>query len=344
MLSCSAVDEAEAEEHLRHAYRVAGLEPPRLRWFDSPRSLVVFPLSSPHIQASLGKRVRNLVKEAVEDRIRDGVGIDVWGSVWDTIHDGERISGEQEVIKGLKKPGVLDLISHAIQGATSQSILESIPENVRKSPDMRLVGSRTGIANAYELAYQLAVARWFHECFEENDLIHLTCFNEMVSGYQLWSQEAWLVRKPICLELDGRGRLHSDSGLCIQYRDGWGFYAWHGVVVPERVILSPEHLTREDWLGEHTIELRRVLQERWGPEHFVKTIGGTCLDQGERGELIAVDLFDDPEGMAKYVRVRDGSTQRQYYLRVPPAIKRADEAVAWTFGLNEQDYQPMQES
>jgi uncharacterized protein DUF6745 len=106
----------------------------------------------------------------------------------------------------------------------------------------------------------------------------------------------------------------------------------------------PEKLTKEDWLEEDNLEVRRVMQERLGPDRFVELVGGRCLDQGARGELIEVDLGDDPEGLAHYVHVRDASTQRQYSLRVPPSIRRADEAVAWTFGLDEQDYQPRQET
>jgi hypothetical protein len=48
------------------------------------------------------------------------------------------------------------------------------------------------------------------------------------------------------------------------YPDGWGFYAWHGVVVPEKVILAPETLTREDFLNEQNVAVRRVIQERIG--------------------------------------------------------------------------------
>jgi len=48
--------------------------------------------------------------------------------------------------------------------------------------------------------------------------------------------------------------------------------------------------------------------------------------------------------VAHYVRVRDSSSEREYYLRVPPEIMRADEAVAWTFGLTEEEYQPEQEA
>ena len=63
-----------------------------------------------------------------------------------------------------------------------------------------------------------------------------------------------------------------------------------------------------------------------------------------RGELISIDLGDDPERVAHYVHVQDSSTERQYYLRVPPTITSADEAVAWTFGMDAQEYQPEQEA
>jgi hypothetical protein len=68
------------------------------------------------------------------------------------------------------------------------------------------------------------------------------------------------------------------------------------------------------------------------------------IDKGTRGELIEVDLGNDPERVAHYVHVQDTTTQRQYYLRVPPSIRRADEAIIWTFGLSEQEYKPVQET
>jgi hypothetical protein len=190
----------------------------------------------------------------------------------------------------------------------------------------------------------LSFYRFFHEIFEENQLIHLALFNEMVSGYRLGSQQAWLVRKPITLELDDRGRPHSSSGMCLKYRDGWGFYAWHGVRVDERLILLPETLTRVDWMQEQNLEIRRAMQERLGGDRFVQMVGGQCIDTGKRGRLIEIDLEDDPERIAHYIQVQDASTDRLYYLRVPPSITNADEGVAWTFGMNVPDYQPIQET
>jgi len=37
-------------------------------------------------------------------------------------------------------------------------------------------------------------------------------------------------------------------------------------------------------------------------------------------------------------------TVRQYVLRVPPTMTTAREAVAWTFGMDAEEYEPQMES
>jgi hypothetical protein len=197
---------------------------------------------------------------------------------------------------------------------------------------------------AYDSASSFALYRFFHEVFEKNELIHMAQFNELVSGYWLGKKEAWLVRKPVLLERDERGLSHNVSSPCVQFRDGWSMYAWHGVIVPKKVIMHPEQLSRKDWINQSNVEVRRVIQERLGMERFVELMGGKCIDKGKRGRLIEVDLGNGPERIAHYVQVQDSSTERQYYLRVPPSITKADEAIAWTFGLSTRDYQPGQET
>jgi hypothetical protein len=155
---------------------------------------------------------------------------------------------------------------------------------------------------------------------------------------------ALVVRRPRVLARDTEGRLHSAVGKCIEYHDGWGISAWHGVKVPEHVIRQAERLTREDVLSERDVEVRRVIQERMG-SRFVLELGGIALDSSPRGTLYEVRLpEDDPEEVARYVQVQDTSSARQYFVRVPPTIQTAAEAVAWSFGLPVEDYGPAQET
>jgi hypothetical protein len=164
----------------------------------------------------------------------------------------------------------------------------------------------------------------------------------MVSGYFLGEEVAVVVRKPRLLARDRVGRLHSQTGKCVEYGGGWGFWAWHGVRVPEKVILDPEQLTRDDFFTARSLEVRRVIQDRMGPR-FVA--GGKVLDEGSRGRLYEVELPEnDPERVARYVQVQDASTPRAYFLRVPPTVQTAAEAVAWSFQVAVEAYGPAHET
>lgn len=326
VLSTAAINEAEAEEYLRSVYRAAGLELPQVHWFDSPMSVVVD--SEQKDIASNTDNVMDGARESMESHIRDRVGDKIWNQVWD-----------------------------CVMKSMWERVIERVGDNIQRSV-VNLLGTNwewdewysmwtyagASVSAAYSNALWLAIGRFFHEAFEKNHLLPFALFNEMVSGYQLGSKVAWLLRKPTRLEQDEQGHWHSVSGMCLQYRDGWGFSAWHGVYVPEKLILSPDQITKEDWLWEGNLEVRRAMQERLGPDRFMELVGARCIDQGRGGSLMEVDLGYDPERVAHYVQVRDATTQRQYFLRVPPSIRRADEAVAWTSGLDEMDYQPGQET
>lgn len=349
MLSPAAVDEAEAEEYLRHVYQVQGYEPPTIHWFDAP-----LPFEEAHF-SSEGMRIWSGVADII-DNGGDSLGGAAMLPLW--MSDIQECVGEsvQEGMKLILLYGVWtsaqESVGASVWGNEWENVREDVLESVT-SGAMNTLGASNwnsewesvgASVRAYMVHHELAYYRFFHEMFEENKWIHLARFNEMVSGYRLGSTEAWLVRKPVRVERDEQGRLHSSNGMCLQYRDGWGFYAWHGRGVPEKIILHPEQITQDDWLRERNLEVRRAIQERLGHDRFVELVGATILDQSQRGVLVEVDLGRDPERVARYVRVQDSSTNRQYYLRVPPSISSADEAVAWTFGLSEQDYQPRQEA
>ncbi len=164
-----------------------------------------------------------------------------------------------------------------------------------------------------------------------------------MSGYWLGRTVALVVRRPRLLTFDEAGQLHNATGPCVEYRDGWGVYAWHGVRVPERVIRAPDELTRDDFLGEENVATRRIIQERMGGR-FVEEIGARFVDSGDRGVLYEVDLPGDPERVARYVQLTDPSTGRVYYLRVPRWLATAEEAVAWSFSLQSHEYHPEHET
>ncbi len=162
-------------------------------------------------------------------------------------------------------------------------------------------------------------------------------------GYRTeWKDTLYVVPTPI-VKIDEQNRFHSENGPAIRWKEGHEFYFWHGTSIDKKIILHPEQLTKKDWMDESNIEIRRCIQEKLG-ERFVTLLKGKTIHKGQRGELIEIDLKDDPDKVAHYVKVKDSSTKREYYLRTPPTIMDADESIAWTFGFDKETYKPVKET
>jgi len=133
----------------------------------------------------------------------------------------------------------------------------------------------------------------------------------------------------------------------VRYADNWGFYAWHGVIVPDDVIELKEPITIERIAAERNVEVRRVLIERFGLDDYLKSGKVIKIHQDKTGILWRMDLEGDEPIMV--VQVINSTPEpdgiyKEYFLRVPPDIVRAKQAVAWTFGLTEDEYVPLVET
>ena len=118
---------------------------------------------------------------------------------------------------------------------------------------------------------------------------------------------------------------------------------WRGVPVDERIAFRPETLAIEEILAERNAEVRRVMVERYGFERFMAEAKAEVLDKdrdagGER-QLLRVPMTDDEDIVC--VSVFCPSTNRQFFLRVPPDTTTCRNAIAWTAGFdNPDDYAP----
>jgi hypothetical protein len=333
----------------RAAYRAVWLRPPaEICWLDSPFSFARFCSNRGSLPDwvvhNVESRVLNL--KSIQAKVLKGVGNDIRASVlasMRTIQLNEVVRVGRTIEASLESRLQIMGMDTRLEKLIDNRNLEGTKKWERLYRNCGNV--RIDSIGAYLNAPLFATYQFFHEVFKENKLIHLARFNKMVSGYRLGTREALAVHKPTFLKQDAQGRPHSASGPCIQYQDGWSVYAWHGVHVSEKLIMHPEQIERHEWVQELNAEVRRAIQERLGNERFVEMIGGKQIDAGRRGKLIEIDLGKyDPERVAHYVQVQDSSTERQYSLRVPPSITKADEAIAWTFGLSARDYRPGQET
>lgn len=123
---------------------------------------------------------------------------------------------------------------------------------------------------------------------------------------------------------------------------GWVLrgYSIRGVSVPERVARGQYSLA--DALAEPNIEVRRIMLESLPAQSIISDMTaihhddfGTLYRENDSGITILKVLNATPEP--------DG-TCKDYFLRVPPHVRTAKEAVAWTFGLTPEEYQPAEQS
>lgn len=142
---------------------------------------------------------------------------------------------------------------------------------------------------------------------------------------------------------DGR-RLHNPSGPALIYEgDGFAEYARDGVIVPAFIIEAPESITVDHIDKSDNAEVRRVMLDIYGVARYLQDARIAPIQQDDFGTLYRKEMpGDEPLVMVKVVNSTpepDG-TFKDYFLRVPPNMESAKQAVAWTFDLDEDDYEP----
>lgn len=158
-----------------------------------------------------------------------------------------------------------------------------------------------------------------------------------------------MCERPSRMIFDERGQLHSSSEAAVVFADGWTLYAVHGIAVPARFIKDPQSLTVTEIDGEDNIEVRRVLMELYGVSRYLVDSRATEIDRDDYGILYSKespDGEDEPLVMVRVVNqtLEPDGTRKEYFLRVPPEMRTARQAVAWTFGFEESEYAPDKES
>ncbi|MFZ5667996.1 MAG: DUF6745 domain-containing protein [Pseudomonadota bacterium] len=145
--------------------------------------------------------------------------------------------------------------------------------------------------------------------------------------------------RPEVLRVDDQNQPHCEDGPFCRWRDGTALYAWHGTRAPAKWIERRE-VTPQEALTWPNVEERRVACELLGWETILQQLDARTIDKDEDpmiGELVRVRIPDI--GEEQFLRVTCG-TGRRFALPVPPDMKTALQANAWTYGLDANQYQP----
>jgi hypothetical protein len=155
-----------------------------------------------------------------------------------------------------------------------------------------------------------------------------------------WPYEGVVVvaRPPSFAHFDAQWRLHHPSRPALEYSDG-SHYFWRGTRVPASWIVDPSGVKAAHLLFWSSAEERRVGLEIVGWDRLLRQLSPESIDRDADptvGELLEARM---PDGETlRFLRVRCG-TGREFVLSVPPTMRAAREANAWTYGLTQETYE-----
>ena len=156
--------------------------------------------------------------------------------------------------------------------------------------------------------------------------------------------------RPLAVHLDEHRRLHRTDGPAVVYEDGFSVNVIDGILLPDWYF-EDGAVTVDRIEAEPNMEIRRLLIDRIGGDRYMADAGGRLVHEDDTGQLWSV-VQDIHRGLrldVRLVRVVDATPQaddsrRVYWIHVPPFVDTARAAVAWTFGLDADQYSPQVET
>ena len=304
-LSTEPADRPKAERAIKLMYEAGGKKPPaKIVWCGSPLS-------------------QGLVRAIILDKKADSVSV------------GASV-----------RASVMDSVGASVRASVGDSVWDSVGDSVRDSLGASVYGQ-------HDVSW-LAFYRYFH------DNVSLVDQTSKLGGLWMLAESAgwaiphenicWVSERHCVLERNEQGRLHCVSGPAVAYPDGWSIYAVNGVRVPELVVMRPYEITVAMIEAEANAEVRRVMIDRFegGPAAYLNASGAKVIDHDERfGTLRVKKVADDePIVMVEVINrtAEPDGHYKHYMLRVPPTIRTAHEAIAWTFSKTPAEYMPEFES
>ena len=123
------------------------------------------------------------------------------------------------------------------------------------------------------------------------------------------------------------GQLHADGETCVEYPDGWGFYALHGVNVSKNVAVTPaDELSCDLILSEKNAEVRRELIRKIGHNRMLKELNAKVIDKRNEYELLSINKINNEERL--YLKMTNPSTGLIHVEAVPRECQTVLQALA----------------
>ncbi|MEG4129157.1 leucine-rich repeat domain-containing protein [Microcoleus sp. Pol1B3] len=325
-LSTKPVNGEKATAAVKVAYAAIGLEEPEVIICSSPRDAYL--------------QIFNLPKR---DRSPN------WSNEWDSNRLGKKLDRKwmsQSIVRDFTSPGVweYELDCMAIEpeaDSTLSSLMYELADSyVRSEQTMGNVFPDYLEGQEYPetpttLFKEIYLTEWYISSLGVN--VSQKAQEILRSQKLLFEHCGWIFPfekfcavcdRPRHLRFDSQNRLHAEAELAIEFADGWNFYYYHGVRLPEEYGKVHPNQWQSQWLlTEENAELRRVLIEAIGYDRICQELSAEQIDSWQKYALLQIDNADvEPICLLK---MTCPSTGFIHALRVPPNLTSAREAIRW---------------
>ncbi len=366
-LRTGPADRPRFEAAAKKCYESAGIPwHNNVVWITSPIAMAIAaPVSALLIQMRRNISGKNAVGDAVHDAV--GIAVDgaVHGAVDGAVHDavgdavGDAVHGAVGIaVDGAVRGAVDGAVGGAVGGAMDDAVKKS-STHIRKQINEVI---KNGWSNYLGGQFWPGGYWWggaFTSFFREICGLELNgdlwergkAYEETIQSACWWYPHKdflMVCERPTVImreQIDpmkprgfGSHRLHCQDGPAVGFKDGWGVFAWHGVLIPREWIEQKGYLTPEKALGCENVEQRRAACEILGWPKILDKLNAKLIDQHENpqiGTLYEVDLPDSPK--ERFLRVMCG-TDREFAINVDRECKTAMQAQAWIW--QDEDYNP----
>jgi hypothetical protein len=325
------VDRPACEEAVALAYQGAGLPKPEIVWCEGPLKFAEYwrdvrrGTVGPSVKREIFDQPLARVISCAESRVSLGV--------------------RHAVINGVRAAAVSSQAVNEVVNAAVDELAPGFWTRLRQGWRARRLPRFRDSGWTYPDYAWLAACEYFVSlCVDPAEVPgfdHVMALAKGTGWIVPFAHVCWLGERPKILKRDDRGRLHSRDGPALQYADGLTVHMWKGVQVPAWMIEQPSLITTA-FIDRHPdFLLRRCMIEIMTPANYIANCGAVPVSRDETGILWRKQWWNNDAWAA--VEVVNGSpepdgTYRHYFLQVPPNVRSAREAVAWTYGMTEAEY------
>ncbi|MEG5147916.1 leucine-rich repeat domain-containing protein, partial [Microcoleus sp. AT9b-C2] len=322
-LSTRSIEAQKATEAVKVAYAAIGLKEPSVIICSSPRDvcLQIFNLFKHDHSQNCSDEYSNRLGQNLDRKWMSPVGEFASPAVWK--YEFNRMTIEPEADSTLSELMYELVYSYMRSEGTMGNLFRAhfYPQSSLETPTT--LCKSIYLTQCYISSLGINFSQKAQEILRSQKLLFKHC------GWIFpFEKICYVCDRPRHLRFDSQNRLHAEGEPAIEFADGWNFYYYHGVRLPEKYGKVHPNQWQSQWLlGEENAEVRRVLIEGIGYDRLCQELSAKQIDSWQEYALLQIDNADvEPICLLK---MTCPSTGFIHALRVPPNLTSAREAIGW---------------